>query len=355
LADQLRAAGFKVFGPGAAGAKLEASKVWSKAFMARHRIPAAREAVFEDCDQALNYLDGQAGPYVVKADGLAAGKGVLVTQERSEARNFVEEVMRRQLFGQAGAKIIIEEFLEGIEVSMLAFCDTLSAAIVPLEPASDYKRAYDGDNGPNTGGMGAYSPPNLMTPIMRERVQQEILEPTLRGLLQEGLDYRGIVYAGLMLTPAGPKVLEYNCRFGDPETQSLLPRLKSDLLTWLEAVANGRLAEMGQLEWDERPSVGVVLAAGGYPGDYQKGWPIAGLDSFDFAKPDLYLFQAGTALAPDGTVVTNGGRVFNAVAVADSIAAARARVYNELEAGKLNFDKMWYRRDIAAREIEGEV
>jgi len=161
LADQLRAAGFKVFGPGAAGAKLEASKVWSKAFMARHRIPAAREAVFEDCDQALNYLDGQAGPYVVKADGLAAGKGVLVTQERSEARNFVEEVMRRQLFGQAGAKIIIEEFLEGIEVSMLAFCDTLSAAIVPLEPASDYKRAYDGDNGPNTGGMGAYSPPNL--------------------------------------------------------------------------------------------------------------------------------------------------------------------------------------------------
>ncbi|MEI6044669.1 MAG: phosphoribosylamine--glycine ligase [Chloroflexota bacterium] len=355
LADQLRAAGLKVFGPGAAGARLEASKVWAKEFMARHQIPTAQEVTFEECDAALNYLEQQAGPYVIKADGLAAGKGVLVTNDRAEARTFINEVMRDQIFGQAGTLLIIEEFLEGTEVSALAFCDTISGSIVPLEPACDYKRAYEGDAGPNTGGMGAYSPPALMDEALRNRMMQEVFAPTLRGLIEEGIDYRGIVYAGLIITATGPKVLEYNCRFGDPETQSLLPRLKSDLLDWLEAVAEGRLKEMGDLEWDTRPSVGVVLAAGGYPGPYQKGLPVQGLDDFESSTTDLFLFHAGTNLAENGAVVTNGGRIFNVIAMDSSIAAARTRVYNKLDEGKLRFEEMRYRRDIAAREVKGEV
>lgn len=357
LANQLRVEGLKVFGPGAEGAQLESSKVWAKGFMARHGIPTAREATFEDYEAALGYLEKQEGPYVIKADGLAAGKGVLVTSERAEAENFVNEVMRAKIFGQAGTRLIIEEFLEGIEVSALAFCDTISGAIVPLEPASDYKRAYDGDAGPNTGGMGAYSPPGLMTEGMHQRVKEEILEPTLRGLMAEGIDYRGIVYAGLMFTASGPKVLEYNCRFGDPETQSLLPRLSSDLLDWVEAVADGRLKEMGQLEWNQRPSVGVVLASGGYPGPYRKGLPVYGLENFDPAPPGVFLFHSGTAQDEQGRVVTSGGRVFNLIAMNDTIAAARALVYNILDKKLLNFEGMSYRRDIAAREVlsKGEV
>ncbi len=352
LGDQLRANGLKVFGPGAAGARLEASKVWAKHFMARHNIPTAHEATFEDYDSAVAYLEQQPGPYVIKADGLAAGKGVLVTSDQNEARDFIDEVMRRQVFGEAGARLIIEEFLEGIEVSALAFCDTVSGAIVPLEPASDYKRAYDGDAGPNTGGMGAYSPPALMNKALRERVQREILEPTLRGLMQERIDYRGIVYAGLMIGAAGPKVLEYNCRFGDPETQSLLPRLQSDLLDYLEAVADGRLKEMPPLEWDTRPSVGVVLASGGYPGPYQKGLPV----QLNLKLDDTtFLFHAGTAFDENGNIVTNGGRVFNLIAMQADMAAARAAVYNILESGKISFEALRCRRDIAAREIKGEV
>lgn len=359
LGDALRAENIAVFGPGAAGAKLEASKVWAKAFMARHSIPTAQEQVFEDYKAALAYLEIQSGPYVIKADGLAAGKGVLVTPERSEARRFVEEIMRGQLFGQAGARVIIEEFLEGREVSILAFCDTISGAIVPLEPACDYKRAYDEDTGPNTGGMGAYSPPALMDAAMRERVQKEILEPTLQGLISEGIDYRGIIYPGLMLTKAGPKVLEYNCRFGDPETQSLMPRFQSDILEWLEAVAQGRLKAVGQPLWDKRVSVGVVLASGGYPGAYQRGQIVSGLESFDLGAnlepksedSGIFLFHAGTTLDEKRRVITNGGRVFNVIAVGESIAAARERVYNKLSQNSLSFEGMFYRRDIAGREV----
>jgi phosphoribosylamine--glycine ligase len=203
--------------------------------------------------------------------------------------------------------------------------------------------------------MGAYSPPGLMDEALRNRVKQEILEPTLHGLIEEGIDYRGIVYAGLIITPTGPKVLEYNCRFGDPETQSLLPRLKSNLLDWLEAVTDGHLKEMGALEWDARPSVGVVLASGGYPGSYRKGLPVRGLENFNETTPDLFLFHAGTTLTENGEVLTNGGRVFNVIATDSSIAAARIRVYNMLDGGKLSFEDMLYRRDIAAREIKGEI
>jgi phosphoribosylamine--glycine ligase len=351
LADQLRAANIAVFGPSRQGAQIEASKVWAKQFMSRHALPTAREATFEDPETALAYLEQQPGPYVIKADGLAAGKGVLVTSNRDEARAFVREVMQQKIFGQAGTRLIIEEFLEGPEVSLLAFCDSLSSTIIPLEPASDYKRAYENDEGPNTGGMGAYSPPGLFSQEMRDRVQREILEPALKGLVEEKIDYRGILYAGLMITVDGPKVLEFNCRFGDPETQSLLPRFKSDLLEWLLATAEGRLREMGQPEWDERPSVGVVLASGGYPGPYKKGVPVYGLDSFDPNSSDLFLFHAGTVLTEDGTVITSGGRVFNVIAMDRDIAAARQRVYNKLSEDKLGFGGMRYRRDIAAREV----
>ena len=246
LADDLRQAGLVVFGPGAAGARLEASKSWAKAFMKRYNIPTAGQVTFAATDlaAALSHLQEQDGPYVIKADGLAAGKGVLVTSDRAAAEEFVREALDGRLFGAAGRQILIEEFMSGVEVSVLALCDTQSGRIVPLEPACDYKRAYDGDTGPNTGGMGAYSPPGFMTATLREQIYRTILAPTLAGLQAEGIDYRGIVYAGLMITADGPRVIEYNCRFGDPETQSLMPRLKSDLFEVLYKTAVGQLADL---------------------------------------------------------------------------------------------------------------
>jgi phosphoribosylamine--glycine ligase len=351
LADRLREAGIAVFGPGAAGARLEASKSWAKAFMQRYGIPTAAQVTFEEAGVALAYLAKQAGPYVIKADGLAAGKGVLVTTDRAEAGTFAREALGGDLFGQAGQRILIEEFMSGVEVSVLALCDTVSKKIIPFEPACDYKRAFDGDQGPNTGGMGAYSPPGFMTPELRRRVFDEILQPTLDGLLAEGIDYRGIVYAGLMITAAGPKVVEYNCRFGDPETQSLMPRINSDMLEILEATAAGKLAELPAIEYKAGASVGVVLASGGYPGAYKKGVPVTGAERLDNQGGDIYLFHAGTAHVDNQGVVTAGGRVFNLIALGENLAIARQRVYNTIDEGVIRFEEMIFRRDIAAREV----
>jgi phosphoribosylamine--glycine ligase len=318
--------------------------------MERHAIPTAAQATFEEIEPALTYLEEQLGPFVVKADGLAAGKGVLVTPSREEAASFAREALQGNLFGASGSRILIEEFMQGVEVSVLALCDTASQVIIPLEPACDYKRAYDGDTGPNTGGMGAYSPPGFMTPALRQQIFDQILQPTLAGLVAESIDYRGIVYAGLMITTEGPKVVEYNCRFGDPETQSLMPRLQSDLLELLELTALGKLATAPALKWKPGASVGVVLAADGYPGAYLRGQVVQGWDAFDHSD-DLFLFHAGTALDKTGQVITSGGRVFNLVATGPDIAAARQRVYNALGETRFGFDKMRYRTDIGLREV----
>jgi phosphoribosylamine---glycine ligase len=350
LADKLRAENFLVFGPSAEGAKIEASKAWAKEFMFRHRIPTASRVVFSELNQALKYLADAKPPYVIKADGLAAGKGVLVTSDLTAGQSFIKEVMETRIFGESGAQILIEEFMSGLEVSQLALCDTRSGTIIPLEPACDYKRAFDADKGANTGGMGAYSPTKLMTPAMRHQVYDRILYPALQGFITDGIDYRGLLYAGLMLTNEGVKVVEFNCRFGDPETQSLLPRLKSDLLELLTLTAKGELNNATALEWDARASVGVVLAAKGYPATTEKGKPVHGLENFSPDDPDFQLFHAGTSLDELNRIVTNRGRVFNLIAMHDNIALARQAVYNKLQDANFGFDGMWYRTDIAKRE-----
>jgi phosphoribosylamine--glycine ligase len=350
LADNLRADGFLVFGPSAAGAKIEASKAWAKDFMFRHNIPTAARSVFTHLEQALDYLANHKPPYVIKADGLAAGKGVLVTSELTEAQTFVKEVMETRIFGESGTQVLIEEFMRGLEVSQLAFCDTKSGTLIPLEPACDYKRAFDDDKGANTGGMGAYSPTKLMPPEMREQVLNRILFPALQGFIAEGIDYRGILYAGLMLTDEGAKVVEFNCRFGDPETQSLLPRLKSDFLALLDLTAKGELNQAEPIEWDSRASVGVVLAARGYPSAIEKGKLVQGLANFSPDDPNFQLFHAGTSLNELNQIVTNRGRVFNLIAMHANIALARQALYNKLQSISFGFEGMWYRTDIARRE-----
>lgn len=380
LADALRWEGLalEVVGPGKAGARLESSKEWAKQFMQRWHIPTAHAESFNDLEKLLDYLKAESGPYVLKADGLAAGKGVLVTADRNEAEDFARQVMGRKIFGEAGTRLLVEEFMQGLEISIMALCDTVSGTIIPMQPACDYKRAHDNDAGPNTGGMGAYSPTQWLTPALMARVHQEILEPTLQGLIAEKIDYRGIVYAGLMLTASGPKVVEFNCRLGDPETQSLLPRLKTDLVEIFDLLSHGRLNEAPPLEWDERVSCGVVLTAPGYPGSYPKNLPIRGLENFSTnPTPDeLMLFHAGTApqhkeqfasnvaravmkeqpldasFYAENPVVTDGGRAFNLVALGRDMAEARQRVYKALADNLISFDGMHYRRDIAQREVE---
>jgi phosphoribosylamine--glycine ligase len=376
IADKLRAKGLNlnVVGPNADGARLETSKQWAKDFMQRWNIPTAHSEVFTEVNKALDFLQEAPAPFVLKADGLAAGKGVLVTENRAEAIEFAQQVMEQKIFGEAGSRLLVEEFLQGLEVSVLALCDTVSNTIIPLEPACDYKRALDGDQGLNTGGMGAYSPTQMLNEQLSQQVYREILEPTLNGLRQDKIDYRGIVYAGLMLTANGPKVLEYNCRMGDPETQSLLPRLKTDLLEVFDLLAQGRLNQAPKLEWDTRLSCGVVLAAPGYPGSYPKGLTVEGLENFNSnpTSDEILVFHAGTtaqaeflnALAQqretnqpikstffkNNQISTDGGRVFNVVALGHTIKEARQRVYGSLAAGKLSFEGVHYRHDIASRE-----
>lgn len=362
LVDLCQGLGIPAFGPTKAAAQIEASKVFAKELMVKYGIPTAQGQVFDSFAEARTYLEAQPLPVVVKADGLAAGKGVRVAHFREEALEALSDAMERHVFGEAGDRVIIEECLEGREVSLLAFTD--GETVLPMVPACDYKRIFDGDEGPNTGGMGSYSPPGFFGPELIELTTETILRPTVRAMAQEGRPYKGVLYAGLMLTAEGPKVLEFNCRFGDPETQAILPRLKTDLLDILLAVVQGTLDQV-KLEWSQEACLGVVMASAGYPGNYETGSPITGLDRLE---DGILVFHAGTRLAslppPSGPfafarrkamddlpqVVTDGGRVLTVVASAKNMAAAREKVYRNLE--RIQFQGCHYRTDIATREID---
>jgi phosphoribosylamine--glycine ligase len=349
LAGRFAARGMAVFGPSASAARLEGSKAFAKDLCERHGIPAARSWACTEVDQAFDALDRLPGPYVVKADGLAAGKGVTVTESIAEAREAVRDSLLRRAFGDAGATVLVEEYLEGEEVSAMALTD--GSAVAPLALAQDFKRALDGDRGPNTGGMGAYSPlPHVDT---RARTQiDDILAGTVRALRDDGIDYRGVVYAGLMLTADGPKVLEFNCRFGDPETQVLLPRLASDLGAALRAcaTADGSLATSPPA-WSGDACVAVVLASGGYPGPFETGIEIEGL-SEAAGRPGVEVFHAGS-IRRGGRVVTAGGRVLTVAARGPDLAAARTSAY--AACGTIRFDGMVFRHDIASAAVAAGV
>lgn len=346
IADVFAARGLRVFGPSKAAAQIESSKSWAKALMERAGVPTAQARSFTDRSAAEAYLRerGDRYPVVVKADGLAAGKGVVIAQDAAEARSALDDLLVGHKLGAAGNAVLIEDYLEGRELSLFALADGERA--MSLVPACDYKRAYDGDAGPNTGGMGAYSPPAFATPELLAEAEARILAPTVRTLAEAGAPFRGLLYAGLMVTRDGPYVVEFNARFGDPETQVVLLRLKSDLLTLLLDTADGRLGEAAPLAWSDEAACGVVVASAGYPGTFEKGKPITGLDALD---DDILVFHAGTRLQPDGTLVTNGGRVLTLVARGATVAAARERVYANV--GRVKFDGARWRTDIGAREV----
>lgn len=347
VVDAFRAAGLKIFGPTKNAAQLEGSKSFTKDFLARHNIPTAHYAVFTDTDQALAYLDKVGAPIVVKADGLAAGKGVIVAMTIEEARHAVTDMLSDNKFGNAGSRVVIEEFLTGEEASFIVMVD--GDNVVPMATSQDHKRVGDGDQGPNTGGMGAYSPAPVVTDEVYAKVMEQVILPTVNGMKAEGNPYTGFLYAGLMIDANGdPKVIEYNCRFGDPETQPIMLRMKSDLADLCLKGAEGRLKGETAV-YDERAAVGVVLAAKNYPGTPQKGDVISGLD----CPQDLSskIFQAGTALK-DGKIVTSGGRVLCATALGATVREAQAKAY-EL-ASKISWDGMFYRHDIAYRAVARE-
>ena len=344
LADELRAASIPTFGPGASGARLEGSKSFSKALMERHAIPTAASYTFDEREAAMAYLESVDAPLVVKADGLAAGKGVTVAMSLDEAKRAVDECFDGR-FGEAGSSVVIEEYLVGPEVSLLAFVD--GTTVRPMAPAQDHKRVGDGDTGPNTGGMGVYSPvPGIVAADYAKMVAT--LDRTARALAEEHIEFRGVLYGGFILTAEGPKVLEYNTRFGDPETQVLLPRLETDLAEVLYATATGRLEELGDLAWSEDVVVSVVLASGGYPGDYQTGRIITGIADAETVL-GVIVYHAGTKLGADGSLLTAGGRVLNVTAFGEDYAEAIKKAYDAV--GRIKFDGCFYRRDIAYRAL----
>lgn len=342
--DALARDGHPVFGPMAAAARLEASKAFAKSFMARFGIPTAAYAEFDDPAAAIDYVRAQGAPIVIKADGLAAGKGVTVAHDIETAVQAIRESMVDQVFGTAGAKVIVEEFLEGEEASILAFCD--GQTIVPMPSSQDHKPAYDGDLGPNTGGMGAYSPAPVVTPEMAREIDARVLRPVLSGMTELGCPYQGILYAGLMITANGPRVVEFNVRFGDPETQVVLPRMKSDIVPVLLACCNGTLHQ-APIEYSGEPCVTVVMASGGYPRDYEKGKVIRGLADAEAAH-GVMVFHAGTR-ASDGDIVTNGGRVLNVTATGPDLPAAIARAYGAVN--KIHFEGAHFRTDIGRKAL----
>jgi phosphoribosylamine---glycine ligase len=346
LVDRLEARGHRTFGPRRDAARLEGSKAWAKGLCERHGIPAPRSRTFSDLGEAERALDELGPPYVVKADGLAAGKGVVVTDDRDEAVRALRERLVDRVFGEAGARVLVEEHLAGREISALAFTD--GTTILPLMLAQDFKRAHDGDRGPNTGGMGAYSPVPFAGEELRGRIVREILEPTVAALAEEGIEYRGVLYAGVMVTDDGPRALEFNCRFGDPEAQAVLPRIVSDLAAALIACVEGTL-DGYRLEAAQEACVTVVLASGGYPGHHETGREIAGLE--EAARlDDVALFHAGTARR-DGRVVTAGGRVLAVSALGEDLSEARRRAYEA--SSLLSFEGMQYRTDIAKEAAHG--
>ena len=344
LVDELEAAGIRAFGPRANAAEIEGSKSFAKDLMKKYGIPTARYEVFTAAEPARAYIRQEGAPIVVKADGLAAGKGVIVAMTEQEALDAVDAIMEDHSFGDAGARVVIEEFMEGEEASLLAFTD--GTTIRPMISAQDHKRAYDGDRGPNTGGMGTYAPAPVMTPEMTERAVEEILKPTIAAMAKEGRIYRGCLYLGLMVTADGPKVVEFNARFGDPETQVVLPLLDSDLVAIMCACADGTIADV-PIRWKDDAAVCVVLASGGYPGHYEKGQEIHGLA--DAEAMGALVFHAGTAMK-DGKLVTNGGRVLGVVGRGADISSAVDAAY--AAATKISFKDAYYRKDIAHRALE---
>lgn len=344
LADRLTAAGLRVFGPSQDAARLEADKWFAKELMRHQAIPTAEARTFTDPDAAIEYIQIKDEPLVVKASGLAKGKGVSVCYRASDAIDAIEQTMRKKAFGAAGARVVIEELLTGPECSILAFVDRKN--IYVMESAQDHKPVDDGDTGLMTGGMGAYSPTPVVTDEIIAQIERDILVPTVDGLVREGIEYKGVLYAGLMLTQHGPKVLEFNCRFGDPETQPLMMRLQSDLLEVMLAVAEGRLDQV-ELRWDPRPAMCVVAASGGYPGKYHTGLPITGIADAD-AMREVKVFQGGTK-AEGKSIVTDGGRVLGVTALGDTLAQARQRAYDAM--GKIHFEGMHFRKDIGRRAL----
>jgi phosphoribosylamine--glycine ligase len=345
VVDKFRAAGLRCFGPRAIAAQLEGSKAFAKDFLLRHNIPTARYAVFTELNPALAYVRQQGAPIVIKADGLAAGKGVVVALTLADAEQALHDMLGAHQFGDASARVVIEEFLDGEEASYIVMSDGQHA--LPMASSQDHKRRDEGDLGPNTGGMGAYSPAPVVTADVEKRILKEVIEPTLRGMAMEGAPFIGFLYAGLMIDKSGaPKVIEYNVRFGDPETQPIMLRLKSDLVDLIEAALDGELHHT-HVQWDARPSLGVVMAAGGYPGKVRNGDVITGLDS-DFG-PDAKVFHAGTQLDAKGNVVTAGGRVLTVCALGKDIAAARANAYAAV--AKIHYKGGFCRRDIAHRAL----
>jgi phosphoribosylamine--glycine ligase len=349
ISDRFRTAGLRCFGPTAAAARLEGSKAFTKGFLKRHGIPTATYEQFSSIEPAIDYIHKQGAPLVIKADGLAAGKGVIIAHSVTEAEAAARAMLEGGAFGAAGAKIVVEQFLEGEEASFIAI--VAGETILPLATSQDHKARDDGDKGPNTGGMGAYSPAPVVTTAIHSRIMNEVMRPTVRGLAADGIPYTGFLYAGLMITADGtPSVLEFNCRFGDPETQPILMRLKSDLPDLCTAALDGRLAD-SSAEWDPRAALGVVMAAGGYPGSYRKGDVISGLAAFE-GREDVKVFHAGTTLDESGRVVTAGGRVLCAVALGADVSEAQVRAYEVVRG--ISWDGAYYRKDIGYRAVARE-
>ena len=347
VVDAFRAEGLAIFGPTAAAAQLEGSKAFAKDFLARHAIPTAEYQNFTEVEPALAYLREKGAPIVIKADGLAAGKGVIVAMELEEAEAAVRDMLSGNAFGDAGARVVIEEFLDGEEASFIVMVD--GEHVLPMATSQDHKRVGDGDTGLNTGGMGAYSPAPVVTDAVHQRVMEQVIMPTVRGMAAEGNVYTGFLYAGLMIDPQGnPKVIEFNCRFGDPETQPIMLRMRSDLVELCLAACAGKLDQVEAI-YDPRVAIGVVLAAGGYPGDYQQGKPISGLPVEEASGEKV--FHAGSQLAGD-TIVTAGGRVLCATALGHTVAEAQQRAYQL--AARIQWDGVFYRKDIGWRAIERE-
>jgi phosphoribosylamine--glycine ligase len=342
--DLFQEEGLRIWGPNRKAAQFESSKVFSQRFMEKHGIPTARAGTFDEADAAKDFAESLSGRCAVKADGLALGKGVLICTNVAEANRAIDEILVGKSFGAAGAKIVVQELLEGTEISLHALCDGRTAKLFPT--SQDHKRALDGDRGLNTGGMGTYSPTPFLSESELAQAGRKIIDPWLRGCAAEGIDYHGILYPGIMLTKDGPKVLEFNARFGDPETQVYLTRLENDLLELLDASVEGTLDKV-ELKWSPLASVCVVMASGGYPGSYARGKPIHGLEAAN-ALPDTKVFHAGTALK-DGQVFTSGGRVLGVTALGKDLESARAAAYGAVE--KIHFDGAQFRRDIGGKAL----
>ncbi|BDU50801.1 phosphoribosylamine--glycine ligase [Haliovirga abyssi] len=346
IVDEFGKDGLKIFGPSKEAAELEGSKDFAKKIMKKYKIPTADYETFTEYEEALKYLKNKGVPIVIKADGLAAGKGVTVAFNIDDAINALKDIMLDKIFGESGAKVVIEEYMDGEEASILAFTD--GKTIYPMVSSQDHKRIYDGDKGPNTGGMGTYSPAPVVTDEVYKMVYNDILVPMIKGLKEEGIKYKGVLYAGLMISGKEVKVVEFNVRFGDPETQVVLPRLKTDLFEVFEAVAEEKLDKI-KLEWDDRVAVCVVMASGGYPGKYEKEKLITGIKEAE--ENGLLVFHAGTK-DENGKVTTNGGRVLDVVSIKDNIKAAVDDIYNKIDS--INFENKFYRKDIAHKALKRE-